>query len=165
MSGTRKSSIGNELSQAMQDAIRYIREESEKHTKKKSEAKKVNLTERAAKRVELEKRRREAEVKKLAKLVSTTIDYLEDKPDYIVYHKASDHLLVFKKINFVMKKELPNNEARFQPREWHEDKSMWKAFVLTFISGAKVSKVLNGMTGFHIKSEDRIAAIVDAIGS
>jgi len=161
MGSAKKAKVDNDLLQELAEAIRSSRERSEKQSK----AKKVDLGERAAKRAELEKKRREIEVKKLAKLVSMTITYLEDNPNYIVYHKANDHLLVFKKISFKMKKELPDNDTRFQPREWHEDKTMWKAFVLTFISGAKVSKVLHGMTGFHIKSEDRIAAIVDAIGS
>lgn len=147
--------------QAMQEAMQYVRRESEK---KSAEEKKAGAGERAVKRLELQKKRRETELKKLSKLMEDTVDYIEQNPDYIIYHKANDHILVFKKISFVMKKELPDNEVRFQPREWHEDKTMWKVFIITFITGAKVNRALADVTSFSIKSKESIVRVLYEIG-
>lgn len=129
-------------------------------SKKKIEE--VKLSDRDLRKIELEKKRREVALKKLANLSKKTMKYLSSYPDkYIVYEKHVDYFVMFKKMTLTIKRV--NTNSIFMPRESHDEETFFHVFVLKFMKEAKVKPLLTHVPFFIVREEGEIPYVLEQI--
>ncbi len=128
----------------------------------KNKVEKPKLPDRSARKIELEKKRHEAALKKLDFLSKKTMKYLSSHADkYIVYEKHQDYFLMFKKMTLTIKRV--NTNSTFQPRESHDEETFYHVFVLKFMKDAKVKPLLTHIPFFIVREEIEISQILENI--